>query len=73
LDFTFHLTKGLTTDYDGAVTFLFDEYPSAGVSFLYKAADGGIRLTSLARDSVQDLFVMHPSYSPVVIFFTQSP
>jgi hypothetical protein len=72
MDFTLHVIKGLTMDYDGVMTFLFDEYPAAGVSFLYKITDGGIRLTSLARDSVQDLFVTHPSYSPLVIFFTQS-
>jgi len=72
VDFTLHVIKGLTADYDGVITFLFDEYPAAGVSFLYKIVDNGIRLTSLARDSIQDLFVTHPSYSPVVIFFTQS-
>jgi len=42
------------------------------VSFLYKAASGGLRFTSLGRDSLQDLFVTHPGLSAVVIFFTQS-
>jgi len=52
--------------------------PSAGlsagasVSFLYKAASGGIRFTSLDQDSVSNLVVTHPGMSPVVIFFSQS-
>jgi hypothetical protein len=42
------------------------------VSFLYKAAGGGIRFTSLDWDSISNLVVSHPGISPVVIFFTQS-
>ena len=72
IDLTLHVAKEIAGAYDGAMTFIFDEYPGAGVSFLYKAA-GGLRFTSLAKDSVQDLFVQYPSPSPVVIFFTQSP
>ena len=47
--------------------------PGRGLSFLYKLTAGGLRFTSLAKDSVQDLFVTHPSLSAVVIFFSQSP
>lgn len=42
------------------------------VSFLYKAASGGIRFTSLDADSVSNLAVTHPVMSPVVIFFSQT-
>ena len=42
------------------------------VSFLYKAASGGIRFTSLDADSVSNLAVTHPGMSPVVIFFSQT-
>ena len=73
VDFTLHVRKELIAEYDGALTFVFDEYPKSGLSFLYKSTAGGLRFTSLARDSVQDLFVTHPSPSPVVIFFAQSP
>ena len=73
VDFTLHVRKELLGDYDGAVTFIFDEYPKSGLSFLYKSTAGGLRFTSLARDSVQDLFVTHPGLSAVVIFFTQTP
>ena len=73
VDFTLHVRKDLLGDYDGAITFVFDEYPRGGLSFLYKATPGGLRFTSLAKDSVQDLFVTHPSLSAVVIFFSQSP
>ncbi|MGA2976564.1 MAG: SH3 domain-containing protein [Spirochaetia bacterium] len=73
VDFSLHVGKDLAGDYDGVITFLFDEYPKIGVSFLYKTAAAGLRFTSLSKDSVQDLFVTHPSMSPVVIFFSQSP
>ena len=73
VDFTLHVRKELMPEYDGTITFIFDEYPRSGVSFLYKSTAGGLRFTSLAKDSVQDLFVTHPNPSAVVIFFTQSP
>jgi hypothetical protein len=73
VDFSFHPGKQLGGAYDGVITFIFDEYPDAGVSFLYKAAAGGLRLTSLGKDSFQDLFVTRPALSAVVIFLTQSP
>ena len=72
VDFTLHVRKELLGDYDGAITFIFDEYARGGLSFLYKQTTGGLRFTSLAKDSVQDLFVTHPSLSAVVIFFSQS-
>jgi hypothetical protein len=73
LDFTLHVRKELLPEYDGAITFFFDEYPKSGLSFLYKSTAGGLRFTSLAKDSVQDLFVTHANLSAVVIFFTQAP
>jgi hypothetical protein len=73
VDFTLHVRKEIAADYDGVITFVFDEYPKGGLSFLYKLAAGGLRFTSLAKDSVQELFVTHPSLSAVVIFFSQSP
>jgi hypothetical protein len=72
VDFTLRAVKELSGDYDGVITFVFDEYPNAGVSFLYKVAAGGLRFTSLGRDSFQGLMVTHPGISPVVIFFNQS-
>ena len=85
IDFTLHPAKDLAAEFDGVITFLFDESENAaaaaargaaappGVSFLYKAASGGLRFTSLAKDSVQGMLVMHTGMSPVVIFFSQSP
>jgi hypothetical protein len=72
VDFTIRAAKELSGDYDGVITFVFDEYPYGGVSFLYKVAAGGLRFTSLAKDSLQGLVVTHPGISPVVIFFNQS-
>ena len=73
IDFPLHVGKTLTATFDGVITFVFDEYPDNGVSFLYKEAADGLRLTSLGRDSVQDLIVTQTSFSPVVMFFNQSP
>jgi hypothetical protein len=79
IDLTLHLAKELAGSYDGVIAFLFDEYADeqstgadAGASFLYKAAGGGLRLTSLGRDSVKDLQAVGTGISPVVIFFSQS-
>ncbi len=74
VDFPLHLGKTIAADYDGVITFTFDTQggPSPSVSFLYKAASGGLRLSTLGRDGVQDLFVTRAGLSPVVIFFTQS-
>lgn len=73
IDFQLHLAKDLAGAWDGAVTFFFDEYgESDGVSFLYRSAGGGVRLSALPRDSVKDLEVVAAGFSPVVIFFSQS-
>ncbi len=40
-------------------------------SFLYKAAPGGLRFTSLTPDSFKDLYVNRVGISPVTIFFSQ--
>jgi hypothetical protein len=71
IDFPLHLSKGLAQGWDGALTLIFDE-DGQEVNFLYKAAPGGVRLSSLARDSVKDLEVVSAGFAPVVVFFSQS-
>ncbi len=73
VDFPLHVGKPLAGAYDGVVSFTFDESPQSPLNFLYRSADNGVRLTSVAADGIQDLFVNSPGISPVVIFFTQSP
>lgn len=74
VDFLLHVAKGIATSYDGVISFIFDELgESAAVHVLYKAAAGGVRLTTISRDSVQGLEVVSPGFSPVVMFFGQSP
>ena len=84
IDFTLRASRDLGADYDGALTFLFDSAsgpttdPVSGpggmaVTFLYKLAAGGLRLTSLSKDSIQGMTVMRTGISPIVIFFSQSP
>ena len=84
IDFTLRAAKDLASEYDGAITFLFDSASGQGsadpgssgglaVTFLYKSAAGGLRMTSLSKDSIQGMTVMRPGVSPIVIFFSQSP
>jgi hypothetical protein len=73
VDFPLHVGKGLAQEYDGVVTFVFDGSgdTQSSASFLYKAAGGGMRFTSLARDAVQDQSVTKGGISPDVIFFSK--
>jgi hypothetical protein len=73
VDFSLHVAKELSAEYDGAITFLFDELPANRASFLSKTTADGVRLSSLGKNSVQDLVVTSTGLSPVVIFFAQSP
>jgi hypothetical protein len=83
IDFTLRAAKDLAADYEGVLTFLFESTtgqaadPVSGqgglaVTFLYKSAGGGLRLTSLSRDSIQGMTVLRPGVSPIVIFFSQA-
>jgi hypothetical protein len=71
VDFPLYLSKALAQGWDGALTLVFDG-DGQEASFLYKAAAGGVRMSSLARDSVKDLEVVSAGFAPVVIFFSQS-
>jgi hypothetical protein len=89
VDFPYHLSQDLRDAYDGVITLFFDGLPAAsgqakplsgqgagtsgGVSFLYKAVDGGLRFTSLSKESFSELTVKKVGFSPVIIFFTQGP
>jgi hypothetical protein len=71
IDFPLQLSKPLAAAWDGALTLVFDE-DGQEASFLYKAVPGGVRMSSLAGDSVKDLEVVSAGFAPVVIFFSQS-
>jgi hypothetical protein len=86
VDFPLHAAKSLAGDYDGVITLIFEHggdsssaAPTApksttgyAISFLYKAASGGLRFTSLDSDSISNLVVTHDGMSSVVIFFAQT-
>jgi hypothetical protein len=71
IDFPLQLSRGLAPGWDGALTLVFDE-DGQEANFLYKAVPGGVRMSSLAADSVKDLEVVSAGFAPVVIFFSQS-
>jgi len=83
VDFPLHVSKELSADYDGVISFVFDTGANggaanrdpvvSGVAFLYKAAAGGLRLTPVAKGGIQGLVVSRMGISPVVMFFSQSP
>lgn len=73
VDFIYTPSAALRSSTDGVITFIFDQpgNPARPPSFLYSAAAGGLRLTSLAGGSFSDLEVVKTAISPIVIFFTQ--
>jgi hypothetical protein len=77
IDFSYRPAREVAGEYDGVITFVFDDSdgaPAAGApsaSFLYKAVQGGVRFTSLDRDSLADPAAIRPGLSPVVIYFAR--
>jgi len=72
VDFPYHVGRELAGRYDGVITLIFDD-GSTEASFLVTNAEGGVRLTTLARDAFDELDAVRVGISPVVIFFAQSP
>ena len=64
------ISDALKVSYDGVLTFRFDgmERP---VRFLYKIADGGLRLEDATRAQVSDNVLTSRSTSPLVVFFSK--
>lgn len=64
----YFISDALKVSYDGVLTFRFDGMDSP-VRFLYKIADGGLRLEDATRAQVADGVVLSRSTSPLIIFF----
>ncbi len=79
IDFAYHAARDLAAEFDGVITFLFDDTGAAGgaaaagpsASFLYKSVAGGLRFTSLDRGAFSDPAAIRPGLAPVVIYFAQ--
>ncbi len=79
VDFAYHAARDLAAEFDGVITFLFDDASAAGepaagapsASFLYKSVPGGVRFTSLGKEAFSDPAAIRPGLSPVVIYFAQ--
>jgi hypothetical protein len=78
VDFAYHAARALAGEYDGVITFTFDpdsgsEGQAVSASFLYTLASGGVRFTSLGKESFAEPAAVRPGLSPLVIYFTQGP
>ncbi len=70
-DFTCHLSASLAGSYDGAVSFIFDEYRNGEQTvFAYSFASGGVQLTRVAPADIEELEIRRLGASPLVMFFT---
>lgn len=64
------ISDALKVSYDGVLTFRFDGMEKP-VRFLYKIADGGLRLEDATRAQISNNVIMSRSTSPLVIFFNK--
>lgn len=68
ISFDLFLSKSLQMNYDGVITFNF-ENSSKGIYFLYKIEENGLRLETTEGATIRNGLLSSRSSSPVVIFF----
>jgi hypothetical protein len=70
VDFNYYLSKELAGQYDGVITFHFQEYAAGeGTSFLYVFDAAGVRLLFLEPANIQNLEAVRTGLSPLVVYF----
>jgi hypothetical protein len=70
-DFPCRLAAALAGSYEGAVSFVFDEYsPSEQTVFAYVFDPAGVQLTRITPADIEDLEVKRVGSSPLVMYFT---
>ncbi len=70
VDFPYYLSAELLYQFDGIITFQFDEYPGQeGTSFLYKFDNRGVRFVFIRPQDIVDLEAVHVGITPLVIYF----
>jgi hypothetical protein len=71
VDFPYWLSAELSRRYDGVISFRFREYnPEEYTSFLYRFDAGGVRFESVSPGNVEDLEVLRPDVTSLVVYFT---
>jgi len=71
VDFPFFLSAELAGNYDGIITFRFDEYQAEeGTSFLYKIDQKGIRMVFIRSENIDNLEVGRTGLSPLILYFS---
>ncbi|MFW6368567.1 MAG: SH3 domain-containing protein [Spirochaetota bacterium] len=71
LEFVYFPASSLRSDYDGVVSFSFDDTPDdERISFLYETDGSGIRLTYVPISSIDDYEVRNDTGSSLVIFMS---
>ncbi|MGL4982491.1 MAG: SH3 domain-containing protein [Treponemataceae bacterium] len=70
IDFKLFLQDRLANNYEGVITFEFDN-ANKPVHFLYKIEQFGIRLESIEGATIRNNIVIDQNISPLIIFFEQ--
>ena len=69
VELRYFLHQSLTRDWDGVLSFQFDQAP-APVNFLYDLSDQGLRLEQVSSANIKDSVVLSRNLNPTVLFFT---
>lgn len=69
VSFTRYLGPLVSGSYDGAITFIFDEEPKNGVTFVYQFVESGVKMFYISRDNMEDNEVRRIGSSPLVLGF----
>jgi hypothetical protein len=72
IDFTYYLSFGLRTRYDGAITFYFEGNPAFTRTFLYTLAGNGIKLIYVPEQDIENLMIMRASQVGTAMDFSFS-
>ncbi len=70
VNFSRYLGPAIADAYDGVITFIFEDYPEYGVTFVYSFRNKGVRFLYTARENIRDNQVVRIGPSPFVLFFT---
>lgn len=65
------IVNDLKADYDGALTFVFEDSTGTRLCFLYSLTDEGLRLVYVPEKDISEGIVQRENPSPIVLFFSR--
>ncbi len=69
INFSRYLGSSLANSYDGVITFIFDDYPEYGVTFVYNFRQKGVRFLYVSSENIRDNQVVRIGSGSLVIFY----